>query len=124
MPEPSSHAENACCNPSRGTASVGPSAGGTMPSVVQTAGGDADHPSSDHPASDWPTSGRPSPAGTSGMVLLPGGVFVMGSDDRFAYPDDGETSREVEISPFMIDSRAVSNAAFAEFVAATGHVTE
>jgi sulfatase modifying factor 1 len=58
------------------------------------------------------------------MVRLPGGAFVMGSDDRFAYPDDGETPREVEVSPFMIDSCAVSNAQFAEFVAATGYVTE
>jgi formylglycine-generating enzyme len=58
------------------------------------------------------------------MVVLRGGVFVMGSDDRFAYPDDGETAREVEIAPFMIDACAVSNAAFAEFIAATGYVTE
>jgi formylglycine-generating enzyme len=58
------------------------------------------------------------------MVLLNGGVFVMGSDDRFAYPDDGETLREVQISPFMIDTCAVSNSAFAEFVAGTGYVTE
>ncbi len=63
-------------------------------------------------------------ASTSGLVLLPGGVFVMGSDDRFAYPDDGETPREVEVSPFMIDSCAVSNAKFAEFVEATSYVTE
>jgi sulfatase modifying factor 1 len=60
----------------------------------------------------------------AGMVLLSGGAFVLGSDDRFAYPEDGETPREVELGPFMIDSRAVSNAAFAEFVAATGYVTE
>ena len=49
---------------------------------------------------------------------------MLGSDDRFAYPDDGETPREVEVSPFLIDSRAVSNADFAAFVAATAYVTE
>lgn len=58
------------------------------------------------------------------MVSLPGGVFVIGSDDRFAYPQDGEAPREVEVTAFMIDSRAVSNRAFAEFVADTGYVTE
>jgi formylglycine-generating enzyme required for sulfatase activity len=58
------------------------------------------------------------------MILLPGGAFVLGSDDRFAYPEDGETPREVEIGPFMIDACAVSNAVFAEFVTATGYVTE
>jgi formylglycine-generating enzyme required for sulfatase activity len=58
------------------------------------------------------------------MVSLPGGEFVMGSDDRFAYPDDGEAPREVELSAFAIEPHAVTNAAFAEFVAATGHVSE
>ena len=58
------------------------------------------------------------------MVSLSGGVFVIGSDDQLAYPDDGEASREVEISPFLIDSCAVSNAEFDEFVAATGYVTD
>ena len=58
------------------------------------------------------------------MVLLPGGVFAIGSQDRFAYPEDGEAPREVEVSPFRIDARAVSNAAFAQFVGATGHITE
>ena len=58
------------------------------------------------------------------MVSLPGGVYEMGSGDRFAYPDDGETPCEVEIAPFMIDACGISNAAFAEFVAATDYVTE
>jgi formylglycine-generating enzyme required for sulfatase activity len=48
----------------------------------------------------------------------------MGSDDRFAYPDDGETPREFELGPFAIDSHAVSNAAFSRFVDATGYVTD
>ena len=58
------------------------------------------------------------------MISLPGGSFVMGSVDRFAYPADGEAPREVEVSPFMIDRYAVSNAQFAEFVTDTGYVTE
>jgi formylglycine-generating enzyme required for sulfatase activity len=60
----------------------------------------------------------------AGMVQLPGGTFRMGSDDRFAYPDDRETPREVTVGTFAIDACAVSNAAFGEFVAATGYVTE
>jgi sulfatase modifying factor 1 len=98
MHEPSSPLEGGCCSPSRGTL-----IGGPAPSVA-IAGA--------------------SPPSTSGMVLLPGDTFVMGSDDRFAYPDDGETPREVEISTFMIDTCAVSNTEFSEFVAATGHVTQ
>ncbi len=64
------------------------------------------------------------PISTRGMVSLPEGVFVIGSENEWAYPDDGETPREVELSAFMIDSCAVSNAEFGEFVAATGYVTE
>jgi formylglycine-generating enzyme len=61
---------------------------------------------------------------TDGMVALAGGRFRIGSDDRFAYPDDGETPREFELSPFAIDRCAVSNAAFAQFVESTGYVTD
>jgi sulfatase modifying factor 1 len=58
------------------------------------------------------------------MVSLPGGGFVIGSEDRFAYPDDGETPQQIEISPFLIDTCAVSNTEFTDFVAATDYVTE
>jgi formylglycine-generating enzyme len=59
------------------------------------------------------------------MVLLEGGAFLMGSDDRFAYPEDGEGPvREVEVAPFWIDACAVSNAEFAPFVDETGYLTE
>jgi formylglycine-generating enzyme required for sulfatase activity len=68
------------------------------------------------------------PAGgtdTSSMVLLPGGEFLMGTDDREGFAGDGEGPvRPVTVSPFWIDTVAVSNARFAEFVAATGYVTE
>jgi formylglycine-generating enzyme required for sulfatase activity len=49
----------------------------------------------------------------------------MGSEDVFGYPEDGEGPiREVELSTFWIDSRAVTNEQFAVFAAETGHVTE
>src|SRR3954465_9507174 len=49
----------------------------------------------------------------------------MGSDDAFAYPDDGEgPPHDVELDAFWIDACAVSNADFAVFVDATGHVTD
>ena len=56
---------------------------------------------------------------------IAGGVFRMGSADPWAYPDDGEGPvHEVQLSPFCIDTTAVSNARFAEFVTATGYVTD
>ena len=62
---------------------------------------------------------------TEGMALLPGGEFLMGTDGREGYPADGEGPvRRVRLNPFWIDTLVVSNARFAEFVAATGYVTE
>ncbi|WP_142055728.1 formylglycine-generating enzyme family protein [Pseudonocardia kunmingensis] len=58
-------------------------------------------------------------------VALPGGAFLMGTEDGEGYPDDGEGPvRPVTLRPFAIDTVAVSNARFAEFVEATGYVTE
>ncbi|WP_406209229.1 formylglycine-generating enzyme family protein [Kitasatospora sp. NBC_01560] len=94
-----------CCTPGRrpeGPGEPGPP-GLSAPPVAQ---------------SDAPPAG-PRP------VRLDGGRFRMGSDDALAYPEDGEGPvRRVRLSPFAIDAHCVSNARFASFVAATGHVTD
>jgi formylglycine-generating enzyme required for sulfatase activity len=60
-----------------------------------------------------------------GLIALPGGSFLMGTEDVEAWQGDGEGPiREVHLSPFLIAECAVTNAAFAAFVAATGYVTE
>jgi sulfatase modifying factor 1 len=66
----------------------------------------------------------PDPARHAEMIPLPGGTFVMGSAAPAAYPEDGEAPRAVEVGAFLIDPCAVSNAAFAEFITATGYATE
>jgi sulfatase modifying factor 1 len=59
------------------------------------------------------------------MVLLAGGSFLIGSDDPWVYPRDGEGPvREVSVHPFRVDRLAVSNEKFSEFTAATGYATE
>ncbi len=59
------------------------------------------------------------------MVLLPGGAFFMGADDREGFAADGEGPvREVTLRPFWIDATAVTNARFAAFADATGYVTD
>jgi formylglycine-generating enzyme len=59
------------------------------------------------------------------MVNLDGGSFLMGSEDRFAYPGDGEGPvRRVTVSPFSIDAGAVTNEQFGEFVEDTGFLTD
>lgn len=59
--------------------------------------------------------------GYGAMRSLPGGDFLMGSD-RF-YPEEAP-ARPMSVGAFRIDAMAVTNAAFAAFVAATGHATE
>jgi formylglycine-generating enzyme required for sulfatase activity len=59
------------------------------------------------------------------MVLLPGGAFLMGTDDRIGYAADGEGPvRRVTVAPFWMAATAVSNAAFGAFAEAAGHVTD
>ena len=54
------------------------------------------------------------------MVALPGGPFLMGSDRH--YPEE-RPQREAAVSPFRIDRFPVTNAQYADFVAATGYAT-
>ncbi len=55
-----------------------------------------------------------------GLVWIPGGVFHMGSDRH--YPEEAPVHR-VRLDGFWMDRHPVTNAQFAEFVRATGHVT-
>ncbi|GAA3371050.1 formylglycine-generating enzyme family protein [Streptomyces antimycoticus] len=74
----------------------------------------------------------PAPAATAhtggyetDMALLPGGTFLMGTEDADGFPADGEGPvREVTVAAFRIDVHAVTNERFARFVRETGHVTE
>ena len=60
-----------------------------------------------------------------GMVRLDGGDFLMGTDGPWAYEGDGEGPvHQVTLDPFWIGTTTVTNAAFATFVDATGHVTD
>ncbi|MCC3355356.1 formylglycine-generating enzyme family protein [Bacillus sp. REN16] len=59
------------------------------------------------------------------MVYIPGGEFLMGTDLKEGFPADGEGPiRNVKVDPFYMDTYAVTNAQFAEFVNDTGYKTE
>jgi formylglycine-generating enzyme required for sulfatase activity len=54
------------------------------------------------------------------MVWVPGGTFRMGSDVH--YPEEGP-ARDVAVDGLWVSRTTVTNAAYAEFVAATGYTT-
>jgi sulfatase modifying factor 1 len=62
-------------------------------------------------------AGRPP---TKGMVRVPGGTFLMGSNDF--YPEERPVHR-VSVDGFWMDEHPVTNAEFRRFVKATGYVT-
>jgi formylglycine-generating enzyme required for sulfatase activity len=57
---------------------------------------------------------------TQGMVRIPGGSFLMGSDRHYA---EEAPAHRVTVGAFWIDKHTVTNAEFQRFVEATGHVT-
>ncbi|MFD0678862.1 MULTISPECIES: formylglycine-generating enzyme family protein [unclassified Paenibacillus] len=72
-----------------------------------------------------PISNQSNTPSTDGMIYLPGGEFLMGTDDQEGFPQDGEGPvRSVSIRPFYIAPYTVTNAEFREFIRATGYKTE
>lgn len=61
------------------------------------------------------------PHSHAGQVWVPGGLSVLGSDDGYA--DEGPR-QSVQVQGFWMDRTEVTNAQFAAFVRATGHVTD
>jgi formylglycine-generating enzyme required for sulfatase activity len=53
-----------------------------------------------------------------GMAYVPGGEFMMGSDDGDAFSRPAHT---IKVEPFFIDQTEVTNEAYLEFVKATDH---
>jgi formylglycine-generating enzyme len=59
-------------------------------------------------------------AGRSPMIWVPGGCFLMGSNNF--YPEERPV-RRVPVDGFWLDSHPVTNAQFRQFVSATGYAT-
>lgn len=62
---------------------------------------------------------------TDSMIKLPGGNFLMGTNDPEGFPADGEGPvREIILDPFYIDETAVANFQFDRFIKATNYITD
>jgi formylglycine-generating enzyme required for sulfatase activity len=57
-----------------------------------------------------------------GMKWIPGGEFMMGSNDEFAWEDE-KPPHPVKVDGFWMDETEVTNAQFRAFIQATGYVT-
>jgi formylglycine-generating enzyme required for sulfatase activity len=84
----------------------------TLPLLLLLAGGCGRGEAAREPPGDPPP----------GMVWVPGGEFVMGSDGAYAAPAEGPPHRVV-VDGFFMDIHTVTNAEFRAFVEATGYVT-
>jgi formylglycine-generating enzyme required for sulfatase activity len=56
------------------------------------------------------------------MVMIPGGEFIMGTNDAESYEHERPAHR-VRVKGFLMDETEITNAQFREFVDATGYVT-
>ncbi len=103
-------AGKSCCAPAAGRADAGTAAGASVAAVV----GD-----------EVRRVGEDRERMLARTVALPGGTFLMGTEDAEGFPQDGEGPvREVTVDAFRIDAAPVTNEVFREFVLATGYRTE
>jgi len=59
------------------------------------------------------------------MVPIPGGEFLMGTEDDEGFKSDGESPiRKIKVNPFYMDKHTVTNREFKTFVDETGYKTE
>ncbi len=101
----------ACCAPSSGSAAPALLTVGVRPGATGVHAAPGHHP--------------PRSRAAARTIPLPGGRFLMGTDDAEGFPADGEGPvREITLRPFRIDPTAVTNAQFATFAKATGYVTD
>lgn len=61
-------------------------------------------------------------SGPLGMVRIPGGEFLMGSDSKMAQANE-KPAHKVRVHAFWMDKHHVTNGEFRKFVEATGYVT-
>jgi len=72
------------------------------------------------PVLDLPAAPVPA-APVTGEVLIPGGEFTMGTSTEAWALDNERPAHRVEVPAFHIDRAAVTNGAYAEFIAAGGY---
>jgi formylglycine-generating enzyme required for sulfatase activity len=107
-----------CCTAGRETVDVE-----KEPTDVALA--DADESANGDAAAAASSSSSSRAPSTEGMVHVPAGSFLMGTETDEGFPADGEGPvREVYTDAYHIDAHHVTNAEFADFVEDTGYETD
>ena len=72
--------------------------------------------------SDGRSGGQVNRETPPGMVWIPKGTFLMGTNDKESFPNE-RPAHLVQVQGFWMDEHDVTNAEFSKFVEATGYVT-
>src|SRR5215472_12849403 len=71
---------------------------------------------------DGTQGGQAGSKAAPGMLWIPGGTFLMGTNEKESFPNE-RPAHLVQVQGFWMDLHDVTNAEFARFVGATGYVT-
>src|SRR5260370_21367974 len=71
---------------------------------------------------DKPSGGQVTRKAPPAMVWIPGGAFLMGTNDKESFPNE-RPAHLVQVQGFWMDEHDVTNAEFSKFIEATGYVT-
>jgi formylglycine-generating enzyme len=91
-------------------------------SKLLVSGGTLASPNATGSNPDEPSRGQTLKKAPPGMVWIPGGTFLMGTNDKESFSNE-RPAHFVQIQGFWMDEHDVTNAEFSRFVEATGYVT-
>src|SRR6266581_8171191 len=91
-------------------------------SLLLVAGGTVASPYATGTSSDEPSRGQNLRKAPAGMLWIPGGTFLMGTNDKESFPNE-RPAHFVQVQGFWMDEHDVTNAEFSKFVEAIGYVT-
>ena len=91
-------------------------------SALLTSNGTTASPNASDSHSDEPAGSQVHRKAPPGMAWIPGGTFLMGTNDKESFPNE-RPARLVDVQGFWMDEHDVTNTEFSKFVEATGYMT-
>src|SRR5271165_2215282 len=91
-------------------------------SVLLVSSGTIAMPNANASNPDKPSGSRVNRKAPPAMAWIPGGAFLMGTNDKESFPNE-RPAHLVQVQGFWMDEHDVTNAEFSKFVEATGYVT-